>query len=68
MLIIVLSIIRLGRRRGGYGYTGLGGPFISSGWGGGWSGGGSSGSSGGGFSGFSGGGGGFGGGGSSGSW
>jgi uncharacterized protein len=67
MLIIVLSIIRLGRRRGGYGYTGLGGPFISSGWGGGWSGGGSS-SSGGGFSGFSGGGGSFGGGGSSGSW
>jgi uncharacterized protein len=69
MLIIVLMIIRLGRRRGGYGYTGLGGPFISSGWGGGggWSGGSSS-SSGGGFSGFSGGGGSFGGGGSSGSW
>jgi uncharacterized protein len=69
MLIIVLSIIRLGRRRGGYGYTGLGGPFVSSGWGGGWSGGSSSSSSsGGGFSGFSGGGGSFGGGGSSGSW
>ena len=68
MLIIVLAIIRLGRRKGGYGYTGLGGPFISSGWsGGGWSGGSSS-SSGGGFSGFSGGGGSFGGGGSSGSW
>jgi uncharacterized protein len=67
MLIVVLAIIRLGRRRGGYGYTGLGGPFISSGWGGGWSGGGSS-SSGGGFSGFSGGGGSFGGGGSSGGW
>ena len=69
MLIIVLMIIRLGRRRGGYGYTGLGGPFISSGWGsgGGWSSGSSS-SSGGGFSGFSGGGGSFGGGGSSGSW
>jgi uncharacterized protein len=66
MLIIVLTIIRLGRRRGGFGYTGLGGPFISSGWGSGWSG--SSSSSGGGFSGFSGGGGGFGGGGSSGSW
>jgi uncharacterized protein len=66
MLIIVLMIIRLGRRRGGYGYTGLGGPFISSGWGsgGGWSGGSSS--SGGGFSGFSGGGG-FGGGGGAGS-
>jgi uncharacterized protein len=69
MLIIVLTIIRLGRRKGGYGYTGLGGPFISSGWGGGWSSGSSSSSSsGGGFSGFSGGGGSFGGGGSSGSW
>jgi uncharacterized protein len=69
MLIIILLIIRMGRRRGGYGYTGVGGPFISSGWGSGsgWSGGGSS-SSGGGFSGFSGGGGSFGGGGSSGSW
>ncbi len=69
MLIIVLTIIRLGRRKGGYGYTGLGGPFVSSGWGGGWSGGSSSSSSsGGGFSGFSGGGGSFGGGGSSGGW
>ena len=69
MLIIVLTIIRLGRRKGGYGYTGLGGPFISSGWGSGWSSGSSSSSSsGGGFSGFSGGGGSFGGGGSSGSW
>lgn len=69
MLIIILTIIRLGRRRGGYGYTGLGGPFISSGWGsgGGWSGGSSS-SSGGGFSGFSGGGGSFGGGGAGSSW
>ncbi len=68
MLIIILSIVRLGRRRGGYGYTGVGGPIITSGWGGGgWSGGGSS-SSGGGFSGFGGGGGSFGGGGSSGSW
>ena len=67
MLIIFLTIIRLGRRRGGYGYTGVGGPIITSGWGGGgWSGGGSS--SGGGFSGFGGGGGSFGGGGSSGSW
>jgi uncharacterized protein len=54
------------RRRGGYGYSGLGGPFI-----GGWSSGGgswSSGSSGGGFSGFSGGGGSFGGGGAGSSW
>jgi uncharacterized protein len=63
MLMIFLTIVRLGRRRGGFGYTGFGGPFISSGWSGG-----SSSSSGGGFSGFSGGGGGFGGGGSSGSW
>jgi uncharacterized protein len=69
MLIVILMIIRLGRRRGGYGYTSLGGPFISSGWGsgGGWSGGSSS-SSGGGFSGFTGGGGSSGGGGASGSW
>ena len=67
MLIIVLSVIRLGRRRGGYGYTGLGGPFISSGWGSGWSSSSSS-SSGGGFSGFSGGGGGGGGGGAGSSW
>jgi uncharacterized protein len=66
MLIIGLMTIRLGRRRGGFGYTGLGGPFVSSGWGSGWSG--SSSSSGSGFSGFSGGGGSFGGGGSSGSW
>jgi uncharacterized protein len=66
MLIIVLTIIRLGRRRGGFGYTGLGGPFISSGWGSGWSSGSSS--TGGGFSGFSGGGGSSGGGGASGSW
>jgi uncharacterized protein len=67
MLIIILTIIRLGRRRGGYGYTGVGGPFISSGWGsgGGWSGGSSSS---GGFSGFSGGGGSFGGGGAGSSW
>lgn len=68
MLIVILTIIRLGRRRGGYGYTGFGGPFISSGWGSGWSGSSSSSSSGGPFSGFSGGGGSFGGGGSSGSW
>ena len=67
MLIIVLTIIRLGRRRGGYGYTGLGGPFVSSGWGSGWSSSSSS-SSGGGFSGFSGGGGSFGGGGAGSSW
>jgi uncharacterized protein len=68
MLMIVLTIIRLGRRRGGYGYTGLGGPFISSGWGGGWSGGSSSSSSGGSFGGFSGGGGSGGGGGAGSSW
>jgi uncharacterized protein len=68
MLIIVLTIIRFGRRKGGYGYTGLGGPFISSGWGSGWSSSSSSSSSGGGFSGFSGGGGSFGGGGAGSSW
>jgi len=67
MLIIVLTIVRLGRRRGGFGYTGLGGPFISSGWSG-WSSSSSSSSSGGGFSGFSGGGGSFGGGGAGSSW
>jgi uncharacterized protein len=66
MLIIILTIIRLGRRKGGYGYTGFGGPVISSGWGSGWSS--SSSSSGGGFSGFSGGGGSFGGGGAGSSW
>jgi uncharacterized protein len=64
MLIIVLAFIRLGRRRGGYGYTGFGGPFISSGW----SGGSSSSSGGGGFSGFGGGGGSGGGGGAGSSW
>jgi uncharacterized protein len=68
MLIIILTIIRLGRRRGGFGYTGFGGPFVSSGWGSGWSGSSSSSSSGGGFSGFSGGGGSFGGGGAGSSW
>jgi uncharacterized protein len=67
LLIVVLSLMRLGRRRGGYRYSGMGGPFVSSGWGGGWSGGSSS-SSGGGFSGFSGGGGGGGGGGAGSSW
>jgi uncharacterized protein len=71
LILIVLVLFFLiatpvGRRRKGYGYSSMGGPFIGgwSGHGGGWS----SGSSGGGFSGFSGGGGGFGGGGSSGSW
>ena len=57
------------RRRRGWGYSGMGGPFIGGwssgggGWGGGWSGGG-----GGGFSGFSGGGGSFGGGGAGSDW
>lgn len=67
-LIVILSLIRLGRRHGGYGYTGFGGPIISSGWGGGWSGGSSSSSDGGGFSGFDGGGGGGGGGGAGSDW
>jgi uncharacterized protein len=67
LVLIFLIATRVGRRRKGYGYSSLGGPFIGgwSGHGGGWS---SGSSSGGGFSGFSGGGGGFGGGGSSGSW
>lgn len=60
-LAIFLFAIRRGRRGRGYGYSGMGGPFI-----GGWSGGSSSG--GGGFSGFSGGGGSFGGGGAGSSW
>ncbi|MFL6584759.1 MAG: TPM domain-containing protein [Chthoniobacterales bacterium] len=65
-LIIVLLIMR-SRRRSGYGYSTMGGPFIGgwSGGGGGWSGGSGGG---GGFSGFSGGGGGFGGGGAGSSW
>ena len=64
-LVVLLIAMRIARRRGGFGYSGLGGPFIGglSG-GGGWS----SGSSGGGFSGFSGGGGSFGGGGAGSSW
>jgi uncharacterized protein len=67
LVLIFLIATRVGRRRKGYGYSSMGGPFIGgwSGHGGGWS---SGSSSGGGFSGFSGGGGGFGGGGSSGSW
>ena len=67
IVLVVLMLVRLGRKRGGYRYTGSGGPFVSSGWGGGWSSGSSS-SSGGGFSGFSGGGGSGGGGGAGSSW
>lgn len=67
ILFVVLMLVRLGRKRGGYGYTGLGGPIVSSGWGSGWSSSSSS-SSGGGFSGFSGGGGSGGGGGAGSSW
>jgi uncharacterized protein len=69
-VIIVIFIIasRLKRTvRRGYGYSGLGGPFIGGMGGGGWSGG-SSGGGGGGFSGFSGGGGSFGGGGAGSGW
>jgi len=64
-LAILFFAIRGGRRRRGYGYSGMGGPFIGGWSGGGWSGGSSSG---GGFSGFSGGGGSFGGGGAGSSW
>ena len=68
LLVIFLSSRRSKRRRG-YRYSGMGGPFIGgwSGGGGGWSSGGWS-SSGGGFSGFSGGGGSFGGGGAGSDW
>jgi uncharacterized protein len=69
IILVVLVFVRLGRKRGGYGYTGSGGPFINSGWGSGWSSGSSSSSSsGGGFSGFGGGGGSGGGGGAGSSW
>jgi uncharacterized protein len=71
LIVFVVLAIRIARasRKGGYRYSGFGGPFVG-GWSGGSSGGGwSSGDSGGGgFSGFSGGGGSFGGGGSSGGW
>jgi uncharacterized protein len=68
IIIMIMIAIRASRRRGGYRYTGLGGPFVMGNWGsggGGWS---SGGSSGGGFGGFSGGGGSFGGGGAGSSW
>jgi uncharacterized protein len=65
VLVVFLIAVRASRRRGGYRYTGFGGPFITGGWGGGgWS----SGSSGGGFGSFSSGGGSFGGGGAGSSW
>jgi uncharacterized protein len=67
LVIMILIAVRASRRRGGYRYTGFGGPFVMGNWGGGgWSSGG--GSSGGGFGGFSGGGGSFGGGGAGSSW
>jgi len=67
LIFVVFLFLAIRKRgRGGYGYSGMGGPFIG-GWssgGGGWSGG----SSGGGFSGFSGGGGSGGGGGAGSTW
>jgi len=69
LIILIFFILpRFSRARRGYGYSGMGGPFMGGfgGGGGGWSSGGSSG--GGGFSGFSGGGGSFGGGGAGSSW
>lgn len=66
-LLIFFIAVRASRRRGGYRYTGFGGPFVTGGWGGG-GGGWSGGSSGGGFGGFSSGGGSFGGGGAGSSW
>ncbi len=69
LLLIYLSTRRSKRRRG-YRYSGMGGPFIGgwSGGGGGWSSGGGWSGGGGGFSGFSGGGGSFGGGGAGSDW
>ncbi len=68
LFLFVTSRGKRARGRRGWGYSGMGGPFIG-GWGGGSSGGGwSGGSSGGGFSGFGGGGGSFGGGGGGSSW
>ena len=68
LVIIAFTIFanRRGRRRRGYGFSGMGGPFIGGFGGGGWGGGSSGG--GGGFSGFSGGGGIGGGGGAGSSW
>jgi uncharacterized protein len=64
-LVLFFLFVRASRRRGGYRYSGLGGPMITGGWGGGgWS----SGSPGGGFGSFSSGGGSFGGGGAGSSW
>jgi uncharacterized protein len=67
-VLMIMIAIRASRRRGGYRYTGLGGPFVMGNWGGGggWSGGDSS--SGGGFGSFMGGGGSSGGGGAGSSW
>jgi uncharacterized protein len=66
IIIMILIAMRASRRRGGYRYTGFGGPFVMGNWGGGgWS---SGGGSSGGFGGFSGGGGSFGGGGAGSSW
>ncbi len=67
-ILMIMIAMRAARRRGGYRYTGFGGPFVMGNWGGGGGGWSSGGSSGGGFGGFSSGGGSFGGGGSSGSW
>lgn len=66
IVLLILFVVRASRRRGGYRYTGFGGPFVTGGWGGGgWS---SGSSSGGGFGSFSSGGGSFGGGGAGSSW
>ncbi len=68
VIIMMMIAVRASRRRGGYRYTGFGGPFISGNWGGGGGGWSSGSSGGGGFGGFSGGGGSFGGGGAGSSW
>jgi uncharacterized protein len=67
VILMIMIAVRASRRRGGYRYTGLGGPFVMGNWGGG-GGGWSSGGSSGGFGGFSAGGGSFGGGGAGSSW
>jgi uncharacterized protein len=68
LIIMIMIAVRASRRRGGYRYTGFGGPFVMGNWGGGGGGWSSGSSGGGGFGGFSGGGGSFGGGGAGSSW
>ncbi len=68
LIIMIMIAVRASRRRGGYRYTGLGGPLVMGNWGGGGGGWSSGGSSGDGFGSFMGGGGSSGGGGAGSSW